>query len=79
MRYGLHLNLGSKFLSFWEAETSGRGQITEGLKIEGREQGKLGQRETADQEWYGQEAGVSSSSSEIIRAKLGRGPEEEER
>lgn len=29
--------------------------------------------------WHGQEARVSSSSSEIIRAKLGWGPGDEER
>jgi hypothetical protein len=36
-----------------------------------------GQRETVDWECHGQETGVSSGSSEIIRAKLGWGPGEE--
>ena len=37
-QYSSHLNLGSEFPSFREAKTSDMGQITEGLKIEGREQ-----------------------------------------
>lgn len=55
MQYGSHLILGSEFLSR-EAAASDRGQITESLKIEGREQGNLGQKETEAWEWHGQEA-----------------------
>lgn len=75
------MNLGSEFSSSLEAKTlrlQTEVRLQRVLKLRERNRGSQG-RKAADWEWHGQKAGVSGSSSEIIRAKLGWGPGEGEK